>query len=1315
MRRAAALVPLLLVSWAFAQTTIFSENFDGTWSDTTPPAGWQIKYTAGDTGIAAWHKEPGEANPWPANGTGYAAIVYNYQQTGIHTDSLISPQIDCSSYRSVALRCSTFFVPLQVQSWTAKLMLSSDNGSTWTTLCNYAESLGPELQTFDVSAYADFNSQVEVMWVWSGDLQPLEFWALDNVSLTGTLSYRDDISVGPIVRPLGNELPNVPFTPEAYFNNVGRNDENNYQVQCEIDTGSGINVYQSDRLVSILRDSSKLVQFNMLPAGLPAGVGDSAWFTVQTVDSNPNNDSLEKTFNVGDQILVAYDNDTVAGDSYWTSGNQGWGLMVVTDTAPAQILDARFNLHLPVAGDTYLYKVCILDADGTGGAPGTTLYESGPLVAQEGWNTDSLENLQFYTWRDTFYLFYVQDGDWPAAAELNHDNARTDSVQYWKMSSAGYRPDSLNGDWMIRCSLDLAPAPVPAGLNARTVYVSEPDDQLVLRPLGVGFAPQARVENFGSVVIPSVPCACTVYTQSGSVYWDTATVLNLLPHQGAYVSFTPWVPDTSFDSAQVVVRTLASGDVDPTDDAKSKAVFIYQSHTTGEEPLDRYAWVDCDAGGGPTYSWVDTTNATKLIWSYGDQQVWIPLGEEEFTFPYRKTTYDQFWVGNDGWMSMVAETTAHTGHNLKLPNASAPLLALFPYWDSMYAGHTAHSNVWWKIITVGSAQRLVVIWQDMEFIGGDTNNLVTYEAILESGTGFIWFQYKHTNGGLASHNHGHSATVGIQNSDGARGLQYLDGDLGAAGYYPGNELTDGRAILFYPVRYDVGVTSIVTPGSYVLPGSITPQARVKNFGSSIESFYVHLRVNRMSDGSVAWLDSLPINTLSVGEETLLTFNAWTVPTGAYVLKCSTAMTDDSLPSNDSKSITFNAQSWLQEASIPATWTNKRVLAGAAACADSFVYVLKGSNTNEFWRYRIQSDSWDTLPSMPFGPTGKKKTKDGCALAANSNYVYAVKGGNTREFYRYNIASRTWATLESVPIYPWGLRNGTSMACSPFGVYLLAGSNTNDFLKFVVPADTWQYGVSIEGGLGKTVKRGASLDYAGPARLYALKGSNNANEFWEYNIAGGSGANWVTVDSIPLGPRHKKIKAGSCSAFLNNHVYLLKGGNMNEFWSFDAATKTWGRKSDIPLGPSNYKVKQGAAMAASDQALFVLKGGNRTEFWSYYPGFDTLFSAGLRKTPSTQSGSSVPITAYEIRGGPNPFVNATLIRLALPRLTRATLKVYDVSGKLVATLLDGILPAGNREVTWDARDRTGHQAPGGIYLLKFDSPDYHATQKLILER
>ena len=108
-RKLLAFLPALLLGWASAQTTIFSQDFNGTWTTATPPTGWRITYE-GNPDIAAWHDEPDHgSNPWFRNSTRYAAIYYSFSQPGIHLDSLISPTIDCAAYYNVALRCSTFF------------------------------------------------------------------------------------------------------------------------------------------------------------------------------------------------------------------------------------------------------------------------------------------------------------------------------------------------------------------------------------------------------------------------------------------------------------------------------------------------------------------------------------------------------------------------------------------------------------------------------------------------------------------------------------------------------------------------------------------------------------------------------------------------------------------------------------------------------------------------------------------------------------------------------------------------------------------------------------------------------------------------------------------------------------------------------------------------------------------------------------------------------------------------------------------------------------------------------------------------------
>ena len=83
--------------------------------------------------------------------------------------------------------------------------------------------------------------------------------------------------------------------------------------------------------------------------------------------------------------------------------------------------------------------------------------------------------------------------------------------------------------------------------------------------------------------------------------------------------------------------------------------------------------------------------------------------------------------------------------------------------------------------------------------------------------------------------------------------------------------------------------------------------------------------------------------------------------------------------------------------------------------------------------------------------------------------------------------------------------------------------------------------------------------------------------------------------------------------------------------------------------------------------------------------------------------------------PNPFTGMTEIAFSLPEETRADLKVFDASGRLVRTLESGVLGAGSHVATWDGRDDAGRTVTAGIYFCKLNALDKQAVKKVILMR
>jgi flagellar hook assembly protein FlgD len=60
-----------------------------------------------------------------------------------------------------------------------------------------------------------------------------------------------------------------------------------------------------------------------------------------------------------------------------------------------------------------------------------------------------------------------------------------------------------------------------------------------------------------------------------------------------------------------------------------------------------------------------------------------------------------------------------------------------------------------------------------------------------------------------------------------------------------------------------------------------------------------------------------------------------------------------------------------------------------------------------------------------------------------------------------------------------------------------------------------------------------------------------------------------------------------------------------------------------------------------------------------------------------------------------------------------LRVYDVSGRHVTTLVDGFESAGRRTITWHGEDDTGQPVASGIYFYRLDAPEFSQVKKMIL--
>ena len=81
--------------------------------------------------------------------------------------------------------------------------------------------------------------------------------------------------------------------------------------------------------------------------------------------------------------------------------------------------------------------------------------------------------------------------------------------------------------------------------------------------------------------------------------------------------------------------------------------------------------------------------------------------------------------------------------------------------------------------------------------------------------------------------------------------------------------------------------------------------------------------------------------------------------------------------------------------------------------------------------------------------------------------------------------------------------------------------------------------------------------------------------------------------------------------------------------------------------------------------------------------------------------------------PNPFNPETEIEYNLPSASEVTLKVYNILGREVITLVNEYQPAGQYAVMWDGRDEWGYRVASGVYLYRLQASSLSATRKMLL--
>jgi len=121
----------------------------------------------------------------------------------------------------------------------------------------------------------------------------------------------------------------------------------------------------------------------------------------------------------------------------------------------------------------------------------------------------------------------------------------------------------------------------------------------------------------------------------------------------------------------------------------------------------------------------------------------------------------------------------------------------------------------------------------------------------------------------------------------------------------------------------------------------------------------------------------------------------------------------------------------------------------------------------------------------------------------------------------------------------------------------------------------------------------------------------------------------------------------------------------------------------------------AVLEHHDDANFASSHGGESDAFKGIWADLKVYTKDIAAT--VQSGGEMPEQFVLSQNYPNPFNPGTTIRFSLPKQTRVSVTVSNLRGQEIATVVDGVLPAGEHRVSWDAASQ-----PAGIYFYKLST-------------
>jgi len=396
---------------------------------------------------------------------------------------------------------------------------------------------------------------------------------------------------------------------------------------------------------------------------------------------------------------------------------------------------------------------------------------------------------------------------------------------------------------------------------------------------------------------------------------------------------------------------------------------------------------------------------------------------------------------------------------------------------------------------------------------------------------------------------------------------------------------------------------------------------------------------------------------------------------------------------------------------------KKVRAGNTASHfknnEASLIIVSGRDENDLilktvQRYNVNTNSWDTLAPHPTGLLGGATSvlKDSLYVVGG---VVNPPGSGQQTVYKLSINENIWSTVADFPI---SIVDAKAVSYQDSLIYTAGGfSGINEGIVFLYNSNTnsWRQCNSMP-CTGRLNFGGFAI--AGDTLIYMCGTSSfGSSSYFDSVYVGVIDQNDRSVINWSLGtnfPGETRTFFDACS--WGNRGIIMTGGSTdntfntasNECYTYSPGSRQW---TALPDKPTSWLTGQsGSVMLENNIWKLICASGynngylSQTEILS-----DTLSTVGIIGFNSAIPGSSALYQNY-----PNPFNPNTNISFKLNSNEIVTLKIYDLNGKEVQTLLNEKLNAGTYDYDWNA---SGFSS--GVYYYKLTAGSFSETKKLML--